>query len=34
MIEMFKIKNELAPSIMDSFLEKRNESISGILKNF
>ena len=26
MIEMFKIKNELAPPIMDSIFERRNES--------
>ena len=32
MIEMFKIKNELAPSIMDSMFERRNEYYS--LRNF
>ena len=26
MIEMFKIKNELTPPIMNSMLERRNES--------
>ena len=32
MIEMFKIKNELAPPIMDSMFERRNESYN--LRNF
>ena len=32
MIEMFKIKNELAPPIMDSMFERRNESYN--LPNF
>ena len=32
MIEMFKIKNELAPLIMDSMFETRNESYN--LHNF
>ena len=32
MIEMFKITNELAPPIMDSMFERRNESYN--LRNF
>ena len=32
MIEMFKVKNELAPPIMDSMLERRNEFYN--LRNF
>ena len=32
MIEMFKIKNELAPPIMDSMFQRRNESYN--LRNF
>ena len=32
MIEMFKIKNESAPPIMNSILEKRNESYN--IRNF
>ena len=32
MTEMFKIKNELAPPIMDSMSERRNESYN--LRNF
>ena len=32
MIEMFKIKNELDPPIMDSMFERRNESYN--LRNF
>ena len=32
MIEMFKIKNQLAPSIIDSVFERRNESYN--LHNF
>ena len=32
MIEIFKIKNELAPPIMDSMFERRNEPYN--LRNF
>ena len=32
MIEMFKIKNELPPPIMDSMFERRNEPYN--LRNF
>ena len=35
MIEIFKIKNELAPPIMDSMFERRNEPYNFVIfKNF